>query len=218
VIRLRPCNSAEQAFRPPRWQRQTFSTNLSIDLDLQAQADQARDQNTKAIHLSTVIPKLFGIYRAAGHEPVTGHSPFHFFNWRDAPFTRFLKGKEIHGTFGIALQEVMFIERFREFISPRRILIIGNAHGWSTIALALIFPDAKIVAIDPDPIGVEFTNRLIAANGLPATAVVASSPADVTRVVNQHLDGPVDFSLIDAIHENEAVKADFDAVKRRGNG
>lgn len=167
--------------------------------------------------MSTILPKLFSIYRIAGLEPITGHSPFHFFNWRDAPFTRFLKGKELQGMFGISLQEVMFLEHFRDFISPCRILIIGNAHGWSTIALALIFPEARIVAIDPDSTGVEFTNQLIAANGLAAKAVVSRSPADVTRVVNEHLDGLVDLSLIDAIHENEAIKADFAAVKNVAN-
>jgi hypothetical protein len=170
--------------------------------------------SAKGANLSTVLPRLFSIYRTAGLEPVTGHSPFHFFNWRDAPFTRFLKGTELRGIFGMALQEIMFVEHFRDFISPRRILIIGNAHGWSTVALALIFPEAKIVAIDPDRTGVEFTNQIIAANGLAAKAVVSSSPTDVTRVVNEHLDGSVDFSLIDAIHENEAIKADFAAVKK----
>lgn len=163
--------------------------------------------------MSSIVPRLFGIYRAAGCEPLTGYSPYHFFNWRDAPFTRFLQGPDLIGIAGIALQEIMFIEHFRQFISPRRILIIGNAHGWSTIALALIFPDAKTIAIDPDPVGVEFTNRLIAANSLSAQAVVASSPDDVARVVKEHLEGSVDFSLIDAIHNNDAIRADFDAVK-----
>ncbi len=108
----------------------------------------------------------------------------------------------------------MFLEHFRGFISPRRILVIGNAQGWSTIALALIFPEARVVAIDPDQAGVEFTNRLTAANGLSAKAVVARSPDDVTRVVNKHLEGPVDFSLIDAIHENKAIKVDLAAVRK----
>ena len=163
--------------------------------------------------MNSSLPKLFSVYRAAGYEPITGYSPFHFFNWREAPFTRFIKGEQIHGIFGIALQEVMFVEHFHGFISPRSILIIGNAHGWSINALALIFPEARIVAMDPDPAGVEFTNQLIAANGFTAKAVVAHSPDDVTRVVNEHLDGSVDFSLIDAVHDNQAIKVDFGAVQ-----
>jgi methyltransferase family protein len=173
-------------------------------------ANQTSPQEPNA---SSILPRLFSIYRAAGYEPVTGHSPFHFFNWRDAPFTRFAKGQDIHGMAGIALQEVMFMEHFRGFISPRRILIIGNAYGWSTIALSLIFPDARVVAMDPDPVGVELTNRLADANGLSAKAVVSRSPDDVSRIVNEHLDGPVEFSLIDAIHNNDAIKMDFSAVR-----
>jgi hypothetical protein len=163
--------------------------------------------------LSTILPRLFSIYRAAKYEPSTGHSPFHFFNWRDAPFTAFINESGISSRYGIALQEVMFIENFSQFISPRRILIIGNAMGWSTIALALIFPGARIVAIDIDPAGVALTNRLIEANRLSAKALVARSPNDVARIVREHLDGAVDFSFIDGQHDNETIKADFAAVK-----
>ena len=162
--------------------------------------------------MSTILPRLFGIFRAAGYEPLTGYSPFHFQNWRDAPFTRFVKDGQLSGIPGIALQEVMFLEHFRQFIAPRRILVIGNASGWSTVAMALIFPDAMTVAMDIDDGGVKRTNALLAANGLSAKAVTARSPDDVAAVVNEHLAGAVDFALIDAVHNNEAVIADFAAV------
>src|SRR5262249_15493400 len=163
--------------------------------------------------MSTIVPKLFNIYRAAGYEPITGYSPFHFFNVRDVPFTMFLKNDGLWGCPGVALQEIMFFEQFREFISPRRILIIGNAFGWSTIALALIFPKAKTVAIDPNSDGVNFTNELIGKNSLSARAVVGSSPENVAEIASRYLGGSVDFSLIDAIHTNEAMITDFAAVK-----
>jgi Methyltransferase domain len=163
--------------------------------------------------LSTILPRLISIYRAASYEPITGHCPFHFFNWRDAPFTAFVTGSGITSRAGIALQEVMFVEQFSQFISPRRIFIIGNALGWSTIALALIFPAARTVAIDIEPAGVALTNRLIEANGLSAKALVARSPDDVARVVDEHLDGAVEFSFIDGHHDNDTIKADFAAVK-----
>src|SRR5277367_6519611 len=145
--------------------------------------------------MSTIIPKLYNAYRAAGYEPLTGYSPSHFFNFTDVQFTRFLHKGELVGIPGIALQEVMFIEHFRHYISPRRILIVGNSLGWSTIALALIFPKARTVAIDVDPTGVALTNALIAANALPARAVTARSPNDVSAVVQEHLDGSLDFSF-----------------------
>ena len=163
--------------------------------------------------MSTIVPKLFNIYRAAGYEPITGYSPYHFFNVRDVPCTMFLKNNVLSGCPGVALQEIMFFEQFREFISPQRILIIGNAFGWSTIAFALIFPKAKTVAIDPNSEGVNFTNELIARNSLSACAVVGRSPENVAEIASRHLGGSVDFSLIDAIHTNEAIIADFAAVK-----
>ena len=163
--------------------------------------------------MTSIIPKLFSIYRIAGLEPITGYSPFHFFNVRDVPFTTFLKDTDFWGCPGIALQEIMFVEQFSDFISPQRILIIGNAFGWSTIALALMFPNAKTVAIDPHVQGVNFTNELIAKNNLPARAIVGRSPEDVAVVVRDHLGGSVDFSLLDAIHTNEAITADFAAIR-----
>lgn len=163
--------------------------------------------------MSTILPKLFSIFRAAGYEPLTGHSPFHFQNWRDAPFTQFVKDSEIVGCPGLALQEVMFLEHFRDFVAPRRILIIGNAHGWSTVAMSLIFPDARTVAMDIDEIGVERTNEVIATYGMSAIAVTARSPTDVATVIRNHLGGAIDFCLIDAIHTEEALIADFAAVR-----
>ena len=163
--------------------------------------------------MTSIIPKLFSIYRIAGLEPITGYSPFHFFNVRDVPFTTFLKDTDFRGCPGIALQEIMFVEQFSDFISPQRILIIGNAFGWSTIALALMFPNAKTVAIDPHVQGVNFTNELIAKNNLPARAIVGRSPEDVAVVVRDHLGGSVDFSLLDAIHTNEAITTDFAAIR-----
>ena len=160
----------------------------------------------------TILPKLFSIFRGAGYQPLTGYSPSHFYNCREAPFTHFLHENQLRGCPGLALQEIMFIEQFRDFVAPKRILIVGNALGWSTIALALVFPAAKTVAIDIDTDGIDFTNRLIATHGLSARAVTARSPDDVAVVVREHLGGLIDFSLIDAVHTDEALLADFAAV------
>jgi hypothetical protein len=43
--------------------------------------------------------------------------------------------------------------------------------------------------------------------------VTARSPKDVAAVTRDHLGGPIDFCLIDAIHTDEALVADFNAVK-----
>jgi hypothetical protein len=161
--------------------------------------------------MNTILPKLFAIFREAGHEPLTGYSTFHF-PTRDAPFTVFLKDGKPVGCPGLALQEVMFIEHFRHYIQPNRIFIVGNALGWSTVALALTFPNALTVAIDPDRAAVEWTNDLLARNKLSAVAVQGRSPDEVGAVVQRHLEGPIDLSLIDAIHTNDAIIADFAVV------
>jgi hypothetical protein len=163
--------------------------------------------------MTSIMPQLVGLYRAAGYETISGFSPFHFFNVMDAPFTFFLKGQQFYGGLGLALQEVMFLENFRDYIAPQRVLVIGNAFGWSTLALALTFPKAKTLAIDIDADGVRVTNELIDRHGLSARAVVAQSPAGVAGAVKDHLGGAVDFCLIDAQHDNPSLVADFGAVR-----
>jgi len=160
----------------------------------------------------SILPKLNEIYRSAGLHPLTGHSSKHMYDWMDAPFTRFFDGAGIVGCAGLSLYEIMFLEPLRSLIDPKSILVIGNAHGWSTIALALIFPQAKIVAIDPDQGGVDLTNRLAKANGLSIEVVTAFSPDGVKPACATHLPGAVDLTLIDALHTNEAIKVDFAAA------
>lgn len=160
----------------------------------------------------TVIPRLFSLYEAVGLRPITGHSPFHMFNWRDAPFTRFLAGNTMVGCAGLSLAEVMFVEHLRDYVAPRSILVVGNAHGWSTLLLALLFPEARVVAMDIDEAGIELTNRIVREGGLNAVAVASRSPEQVSEVMARHGAGPVDLALIDAEHTNDAIKADFAAV------
>lgn len=167
----------------------------------------------------TILPKLHAIYSAAGLHPLTGHSTYHMFDWMDAPFTRFFnngglagEGGGIVGCAGLSLFEIMFMEHLRDYLQPKNILVIGNAHGWSTIAASLTWPDAKIVAIDPDDVGIELTNKLAEANGLKITGVVEYSPGGVAPSCEAHLDGPPEFVLIDAIHTNEAIVTDFRAA------
>ncbi len=161
----------------------------------------------------SILPELFGIYRKAGLYPLTGYSSYHFFNDRDAPFTRFLQGDAIVGCPGLALQEIMFLESLASYVQPKNVLVIGNASGWSTVALGLIFKNAKVMGIDAsDAPGIELTNEIFKAKGLRGGAVLARSPEGVASACKTTLDGPIDFSLIDAQHDNPSLKADFAAV------
>jgi hypothetical protein len=121
--------------------------------------------------------------------------------------------------YGISYIEVIFLgELARSLTSAvRNILVIGNAWGYSTLALSLAFPSAKIVAIDSCPgtslerlKGINLTNSIAARNLLNCVAVEATSPVDLPRVSHDLLDGPLDIVFIDGSHDYESVVSDFE--------
>jgi predicted O-methyltransferase YrrM len=118
---------------------------------------------------------------------------------------------------GIGMSEVALIEDLGQLLSPRRVFGIGCSFGWSTIALAMAFPQAKVVVIDAGHgngvRGVEFTNALARDMGSNVVAKIATSPQDVTPTIEAEFDGPLDFVFIDAWHIDEAQYADFKAVR-----
>lgn len=161
----------------------------------------------------SMLPKLMSVYRKAGYEPLTGYNSYFFQNYLTAPFTKLFKDGKASGDWGLALQEVMFLEHFNQYLKPKTVLVVGNAQGWSTIALSLIFPDARVVGIDPAPEGNALTNEIAKANGLNLVAVNGASPGDVKTIVDKHLGAPLDFVLIDAMHVHDNVIADFAATQ-----
>jgi predicted O-methyltransferase YrrM len=161
----------------------------------------------------SILPKLMRMYVQAGYQPLTGYNSFFFQNYMAAPFTKLLKEGKAISEWGLALQEIMFLEHFGTYLKPTRILVVGNAEGWSTIALSLIFPEAKVVGIDPDSPGNMLTNQIARVNALPVQAVDASSPGDVKAVCDRFLGGPIDFALIDGMHKPDNMTADFEAVR-----
>ena len=154
----------------------------------------------------SVLPRLFKLYRSAGYEPLTGFSPYHMGDHIDAPFTRFVHKNKLVGTPGLALQELMFVEGLAEHLRPKTILVIGNALGWSTIALALMFPNSDVLALDPDRGGNALTQRIARRGNLRVRALTGSSPEDVPKKLR------VELCLIDAVHTNPCLAADLAAV------
>lgn len=162
----------------------------------------------------SIVVTLTRYYRGKGYLPLTGYNPHHFFDWRDAPFTVFLKGSELAGCPGLALQEVMFLEHLGRYLSPANCLVIGNAMGWSTVATALTFPGARTLGIDVKfRDGIDFTNTAFRELGLKGGAVQAESPHGVAAAVQAELGAPLDFVLIDADHTDETIQADFHAAR-----
>ena len=166
-----------------------------------------------------ILNRLVDLYESRGFEIAAGFNPYHFDNFGAAPYTwMFHGGRPYTNALGIAVKEIYFLECLFENYHPSTIFIIGNSFGWSTLTLALLAPQAKVVAIDAgfdenSLEGIALTNRIASEEGLGVTVMEATAPQDVGAVIAQHLDGAVDFALIDGKHTNEQIVLDFDAVR-----
>ena len=166
-----------------------------------------------------ILKRLTALYESRGILISTGLNPCHFGNLLQANFTWFIKdGKSLTNGLGIAMQEVYFLECLFAALHPKNIFAIGNSAGWSSFALSLLNPAARVVAIDAGfdqnaLEGLDFTNRVAAEEGLNLRAVKAVSPDGVTAVAEAHLTGPIDFAFIDGYHAQEQVVRDFTALR-----
>jgi predicted O-methyltransferase YrrM len=166
-----------------------------------------------------VFVELLEAYEAEGIEISTGLNSWHLKNSAEAPFTWFMRGgkKLTHGL-GIALQEVHLIECLFAGWRPKRMLVIGNSYGWSTIALALANREGRTLALDTGAdvqsvAGINLTNKIAKKRGLDCYAVAAASPGGVAPTVARELKGPVDFAFVDGEHTREALARDLAAVR-----
>jgi len=126
----------------------------------------------------------------------------------------FVNNQMVSNGGGLHMTEIHLLECLATVLSPERIFVIGNAYGWSTLGIALAFPKAKVVAVDDGRAfgsreGIDWTNRTAKAEGLDVIAVGGTSPADVERIVGEHLTGKIDLVLIDGSHTNKQQTADF---------
>ena len=91
---------------------------------------------------------------------------------------------------------------------------IGNAFGYSTLALALVFPSARIDVLDAEiegranAFGSNLTRRIAKSNRLNLHVHKGLSPWDVTK----HIHRPVDVAFIDGLHTNSQQYMDFTSL------
>lgn len=177
-----------------------------------------------------VFVRLLALYKKYGFDISGGVFPWHFDRnyplgstrlHMSQPFMNASKeGVGLSSGAGVSPIEVMLLSSVGRAMSPKRILIIGNAFGWSTLALGLACPAANVVAMDAlvegseAKKGFDLTHAIIKGEGLNNISVVQGvSPNDVDDVCSQHFDGSVDLVLIDGEHSNAQQRKDFDAVQ-----
>jgi len=179
--------------------------------------DMRRDHPSVAT--GPILARLVALYENRGIKVATGLNSHHFGDFPLAPFTWFIRGREsLTNGLGIGLQEIYFLECLFARFRPERLFVIGNSFGWSTLALALMNRDARVVAIDAgldrnSLEGIEFTNRVAEEEGLKALAVKGRSPGDVATILRDHAMSPLHFVLVDGYHSVEQVQLDFEAAR-----
>lgn len=169
-----------------------------------------------------ILNPLVSFYERRGINIAAGFSPWRYANLPKVAFTWFLRGgKCLTNGLGISVQEVYFLECLFATYRPSTIFVIGNSWGWSTLALALLNPKARVVAIDSgfdenSLDGLAFTNRVAQEEGLNVKVIKAVSPHDVPAVLTSEFDRRIDFAFIDGYHTNEHVVLDAEAIRPHG--
>ena len=176
-----------------------------------------------------IFVRLLELYKKYGFDVSGGVFPWHFDKNYPLGATRlhvlqpFMKvskqGELLRSGGGVSPIEVMLLACASRAMNPKQILIIGNAFGWSTFALGLANPDAKVVAIDAlvegseAKLGFDLTKSIIKNENLHNISVVnAFSPNDLEDVCREYFDGSIDVVLIDGEHSNTQQSKDFHAV------
>lgn len=166
---------------------------------------------------NNIAMRLFDIYHRNGYQVTSELSPEFVFSDKYV-FTRLYSNNEnLTYHLGITMREVHFLESLSSLRDAKNIFIIGNSFAFSTLALALMNPQAKVVAIEigMEPFTadwIERTNTIAQAEGLNIKVIQGSSPQNNAEIINRELDGRIDLAFIDGLHTNEAVEVDLESL------
>ena len=160
-------------------------------------------------NLFDVFTQLRKRYKDNGMEVYGGFSPF--ISTSNFGLCNFIEKDDVllSSSGGIANDEAMLMHCMCQALEPKKILVIGNSYGFSTLFLSLTNPESTLVAFDKFRVkGIELTSKLV--KGLPEKHVIkASTPDDIPHIIDKYFDGNVDFVLIDAVHTNEMQSREF---------
>lgn len=123
---------------------------------------------------------------------------------------------------GVNISEIFLFQTLADLKYPiKNIFIIGNAFGFSTILLSLMFPQAKVIAIDAgcegkdNMKGIELTNTICKKHNLDAAVEYGFSPQNTKEVIQKHFgSNKIDLCFIDGLHTNEQLLLDFEESQK----
>jgi len=167
-----------------------------------------------------ILGDLVAAYAAEGFAVSTGLNPTVFHNLHSVPFTWLVRdGVEVADGLGISLPEIYLLECLAAVQPAESILVIGNSFGWSTLALALSQPQARVIGLDSAADrysleGLELTARLAKRLDLHhVLPIKGTSPADIPAVVEERLERRIDLALVDGHHTSEQIVAEYRAIR-----
>ena len=172
--------------------------------------------------MKNFLVDLIKLYERNGYEVQSSLSPLHFpgFNHAYLPFSYiYQNGELVCRGGGLAILELIFVDSIVSIIKPKNIFVIGNAFGWTTLALGLMCPTSRIVAIDicsrpEEEYGIKETNRMGQQVVAEVRAIKAKSPENVARVIAKNFEGGIDLVLIDGGHTPQQQTDDFLVCKK----
>lgn len=166
--------------------------------------------------------RLLDIYEREGFTVQTGHMMTFWYDTTHMTAFREMsslwRGDQRMGTgWGMPWGELTVLEWLGDGWQPESIFIIGNAFGWSTVAMRLAFPWSRLLAIDSGGegkegrAGIDLTNKILTGLG-GGQAMLATSPQDVPAAVEK-LGGSISLAFIDGLHTIEQQALDFAAIQ-----
>ena len=175
--------------------------------------------------MNNFLVDLIKLYESNDYVVQSSLSPLHFpgFNHAQLPFSYiYQNGELVCRGGGLAISELMFVDSIASIMEPKNIFIIGNSFGWTTLALGLMCPTSRIVAIDicsrpEEEFGIKETNRMGEQISAEIRAIKAKSPENVTSVITNNFEGGIDLVLIDGGHTPQQQTDDFLVCKKLAN-